>query len=248
MLHKLKRHPFAVETNFEYVLVLTYAWPSELLKPLLPPGLMLDTKEHEGFVAIALVQTRRLRPAGWPKALGRDYFLSGYRIFTRYLTKEGRSLRGLRILRSETDSPLMRFFGNRLTHYDYRSASVSCLRRQGCLQLDISSRDGGGDLEVSAELAGFSRLPEGSPFQSESEARRYAGPLPYTFDYEKETHSIIRIEGRRREWKPRMVPVQVGRASFFEQKPFQGLRLRLASCFYLENIPYLWKKGIREPL
>jgi hypothetical protein len=37
---------------------------SHLLEPLVPPGLTLDTyDEHWGFVVIAVVQTRNLRPA-----------------------------------------------------------------------------------------------------------------------------------------------------------------------------------------
>ena len=35
--------------------------------------------EGHGFLAIARVQTERLRPTGWPAFLGRDFFLSGYR-------------------------------------------------------------------------------------------------------------------------------------------------------------------------
>jgi hypothetical protein len=41
MLHLLKRHPFPVKAFFRQSLVLTYAFPQELLHPLLPPGLGL---------------------------------------------------------------------------------------------------------------------------------------------------------------------------------------------------------------
>jgi Uncharacterized conserved protein (COG2071) len=93
MLHLLKRHPLAIQAYFEWVLVLTYALPESALRPRLTPGLALDTFQGCGFLAIALVQTRALRPAGLPAALGQDFFLSGYRIFTR-LAVGGRSLRG----------------------------------------------------------------------------------------------------------------------------------------------------------
>src|SRR5438552_4181764 len=79
----------------------------------LPPGLQLDTWQGRGFVAIALVQTRGLRPVGLPARLGQDFFLSGYRIFARFTPASGRqrTLRGLRILRSDTDRRLMVLFG-----------------------------------------------------------------------------------------------------------------------------------------
>src|SRR5262249_2308990 len=101
MLAKMRRPPFPVEAFFRHSLVLTYAYPEEVLRPFLPRGLTLDVYEGWGFLAIALVQTEALRPAGWPKALGRDFFLSGYRVFSRYRRPDGGELRGLRILRSD---------------------------------------------------------------------------------------------------------------------------------------------------
>ena len=62
MLHLLKRHPFSVRAFFRQSLVLTYAFPSDILQPLLPPGLALDTYGEYGFLAIAMVQTERLHP------------------------------------------------------------------------------------------------------------------------------------------------------------------------------------------
>ena len=61
-----------------------------------------------------------LRPTFCPAAMGQDFFLTGYRIFARYRTAAGRTLRGLRILRSDTNRELMATirWGNRLTHYN----------------------------------------------------------------------------------------------------------------------------------
>src|SRR2546427_4401923 len=114
MLHLLKRHPFPVSAFFRHSLVLTYAFPPDILQPLLPPGLVLDTYRDSAFLAIALVQTENLRPSFLPAAMGRDFFLSGYRIFTR-LAGGANSKRGLRILRSDTDHPWMVRSGNLLT-------------------------------------------------------------------------------------------------------------------------------------
>src|SRR5437016_4890884 len=112
MRHLFQRHPFAVRAWFRHSLVLTYAFPEAVLRPLLPPGLTLNVHEGFGFLAIALVQTEGLRPAFLPRAFGQNFFLSGYRIFARHRTAAGRNLRGLRILRSDTDSLLMARVGN----------------------------------------------------------------------------------------------------------------------------------------
>ena len=64
--YRLRRHPFPVDAFFDHSLVLTYALPLQSLAPLLPPGLQVDAYGDYGFVAIAMVQTRRLRPAQRP--------------------------------------------------------------------------------------------------------------------------------------------------------------------------------------
>src|SRR5260370_25348191 len=124
MLHVLKRHPLPVKAFFRHSLVLTYAFPQELLRPLLPPGLVLDTYKDFGFLAIAMVHTENLRPAMVPKILGQNFFLSGYRIFTR-LDTASNSIRAFRILRSHTAKRLMVISGNLLTQYAYQHCQVS---------------------------------------------------------------------------------------------------------------------------
>lgn len=252
MLHTLRRHPFPVEAHFEHCLVLTYALPSEVLRTQLPPGLEVDVFGETGeigFIAIALVQTRALRPAGMPRAFSQDFFLSGYRIFARFRTPSGRGLRGLRILRSDTDKRRMAVSGNLLTHYNYCVARVEFRAGPKRLSVGIQTPNAVADLEVVADLRDeASRLPPGSCFATEREARRFAGPLPYTFDYEPQTHSIIAIRGRRREWNPRLVTADVRRITFFSQPPFAAAQPRLVSAFHLADVPYRWDRGIRYAL
>jgi hypothetical protein len=249
MLHQLKRHPFAVRAWFRHSLVLTYAFPEQILRPLLPPGLELDTYERLGFVAIALVQTENLRPEILPAWLGQNFILTGYRIFTRYRTAENRTLRGLRILRSDTNRQLMAFAGNFLTHYNYRIARVQWEETPDCLNVKVSTRGAEADIDLTAILKGEpAALPIGSPFPDQRTARLFAGPLPFTFDYESETHSIILIEGEREEWHPKPVAVEVRQATFFNQAKFDNARPILANAFIVSGIPYRWKRGVREPL
>src|SRR5690606_22039277 len=98
----LKNHPFAVDAFFEHSVVLTFAIPKVQLADIIPTCLELDILRNEwAFLAVAIVQTKNLRPAGFPKWMGNDFFLIGYRIFVRYRTLSGKRLRGLYILRSE---------------------------------------------------------------------------------------------------------------------------------------------------
>ena len=245
----IKRHPLAMTAHFEEVLVLTYALPQEVLTPLLPPGLALDCFGPYGFLAIAIVQTRNMRPQHLPSWLGRDFFLTGYRIFTRFRTTSGRTLRGLRILRSDTDSETMVRWGNHLTHYNYRKVSVDYRRTENAVDFKVVTRDGAADLRVRADLSSEpDSLPAGSPFSDFRTARRFAGPLPFTFDYEPETHSIVRIQGVRKQWSPIPVHVVVLQNSFLQREPFACAPPVLASAFRVANIDYVWKRGVREAL
>ena len=249
MLHVLKRHPFPVRAFFRHSLVLTYALPRRILEPLLPPGLAVDAWKQWGFVAIALVQTEQLRPAFLPAAFGQRFFLSGYRIFARYTTNAGRRLRGLRILRSDTDKLLMKLAGNALTHYNYQRARVALTASATSLDVEIRTPGGEADLAVSADLSSApAALPAGSVFPDHGSARRYAGPLPFTFDYERETHSIIMIEGIRKQWNPMPVRVTVRDCTFFRRHEFDGVEPILSNAFYLRDVPYEWRRGRREAL
>ena len=100
----LKNHPFAVEAFFESSTVLTFAVEKQEISNLIPECLELDTfNDKWAFIAIAMVQTRDLRPKGFPKFMGNDFFLIGYRVFVRYTNTKCIRLRGLYILKSQSN-------------------------------------------------------------------------------------------------------------------------------------------------
>ncbi|MET7289392.1 DUF2071 domain-containing protein [Streptomyces sp. NPDC005573] len=247
MRHLLQRHPVSIRTRFGHSLVLTYALPADVLRPLLPPGLELDTHGGHGFVAVALVDTHDLRPAFLPPALGADFHLTGYRVFVRFPTPGGRTMRGLWILRSDTDSRLMTLGGNLLTRYNYRLARIRSHVADGVLECRIDSADGRADLHVRARVDGSpAPLPPGSPFADTRDARRFAGPLPYTFEHEARTRSMIVIKAFRTHWDPAPVSVDVRRLTFFDHGPFAGTRPVLANAFHVADLDYGWERGVRR--
>ena len=198
-------------------------------------------------MAVALVRARALRPAGLPSRLGQDFFLSGYRVFTTFRQPDGRVVRGLRILRSDADRAAMVTGGNLLTHYNYHRCDARVDASPQRLACAVRSDDGAADLDVAADLTRHD-LPPGSPFASLREARRFAGPLPFTFDYERETHSIVAINGRRTHWQPTPVSVDVRAIAFFDQPAFAGCTPTLAAAFHVRNVSYRWERGVRHAL
>jgi hypothetical protein len=244
MFAALRRHPFAVEAFFRHSLVLTFAYPEELLQRCLPPCLRVDAYEGMGFLAIAMVQTEGLRPAGWPAWTGRDFFLSGYRIFCRYRRQDGRDLRGLRILRSYTDRRTMVWSGNLFTRYHYHHCRVSSRCDDQTMSYAITTAGSEADLSVMVRIGQPAAAPPpGSPFPSLAVARRFAGPLPFTFGYEAATRSMVIVQGVRQHWQPMPVEVEAWQCGFLAQPPFSQAPPRLANAFLVERIPYSWKRG-----
>jgi hypothetical protein len=248
--HLLQRHPVPMSCRFDHCLVVTWALPVPDLESLVPPGLDLDTYDGcWGFVVIAVVQTRHLRPAFLPPSAGRDYALTGYRIFVKHRDQAGRTRRGLHILRSDTDKRSMKLGGNLLTHYRYRLADIDLAPTEHQLAVRITTPAAEADLHVIARLAAESApLPPSSPFRSDQDARRFAGPLPWTFDYEPQTRSVVMIRGHRSQWQPRQVAVEVRTCRFLEHAPFDGAEPRLASAFHVADLDYGWGRGVRVPI
>ncbi|MEY4904942.1 MAG: hypothetical protein RLZZ292_2757 [Bacteroidota bacterium] len=254
MLPFLKNHPFPVEAFFKNSYVLTFAVPKEALQAFLPEGLELDTfQDHYAFIAMALVETTGLRPKGFPTFLGNDFCLIGYRIFVRYTTKAGKRLRGLYILKSETNKRKMELLGNIFTRYKYTTTDIDFgfgMSDFGQTESDKTAI-ASSPLHIQSKKSNFNilldtvsenvALPEQSPFADWKEARRFAGPLPFTFSYNKKTKKMLVIEGVREDWKPQ--PVRVVSYDIAWLNSLNLPSIVLANAFVVKNIPYSWKKG-----
>ncbi|WP_407480111.1 DUF2071 domain-containing protein [Elizabethkingia miricola] len=238
----LKNHPFAVEAFFKSSVVLTFAVPKEQLRGLIPECLELDTFQDKwAFIAVAMVQTSGLRPKGFPEFMGNDFFLIGYRVFVRFTNEKGRRLRGLYIIKSETNKWKMEFFGNIFTHYNYTTTDI--VESENSKTRSIQSHKSNFTLAISKNNENI-LLPESSPFNDWKEARRFAGPLPFTFTYNNEDKSVLIIEGVRQNWTPK--PIQIQDYDFGFLDSLQLKDLVLANAFEIKNIPYYWKKGMLE--
>lgn len=239
MLEFLKNHPFAVEAFFESSTVLTFAIPKEELLHLIPECLQLDTfNDRFAFVAAAMVQTKDLRPKGFPKFMGNDFFLIGYRIFVRYTNKAGKNLRGLYILKSETNKTKMEILGNIFTHYNYTTTDILQAKANGTREIKSMKSKFNLLIDTSAKEVD---LPLHSPFLDWKEARRFAGPLPFTFTYNADKKEVLIIEGVRTNWTPKPLKVIEYNLEFLKDLKLQNAVL--ANAFIIENVPYHWKKG-----
>ncbi len=214
MLSFLKNHPFAVEAFFD------------------------TFNDKWAFIAIAMVQTKGLRTKGFPKFMGNDFFLIGYRVFVRYTNNAGKNLRGLYILKSETNKKKMEFMGNIFTHYNYTTTDI--IQKEETGSKEISSTNSKFTVTIST-IDEVVSLPQNSPFSDWKEARRFAGPLPFTFTYNASAKEVLIIEGVRQNWTP--APVKIIAYDFAFLNSLQLENPILANAFVIKNIPYYWKKG-----
>ncbi|HEX7845719.1 MAG TPA: hypothetical protein VF476_07925, partial [Chitinophagaceae bacterium] len=149
------------------------------------------------------------------------------------------NLRGLYILKSETDKKKMQWLGNIFTHYNYTTTDIKQVEQGDTTQ--ISSQASGFHFRFENNLLGNISLPTDSPFHDWKEARRFAGPLPFTFTYNSIDKEVLIIEGVRENWMP--APLKVLDYHFSLLDSMKLGSIQLANAFVIENIPYYWKKG-----
>jgi hypothetical protein len=243
LLKTLRQHPFPVVAYFDRVVAASFAFPEAVLRPLVPDSLEIDQFEGFGFVTVAMVWTSRLRPAGFPAFLGQDFFLAGYRVFTRLRDDNGRRLRGLKIIRSETDQRRMVWMGNLMTKYNYRFVNVDIEKNGEETRVKTSLADGSPTVDITFGIPnGPVEIPAGSPFKDWHTARLFAGPMPFTFSPEDDGDIVV-VEGSRQDWTPRPILIRKWEVGFFNETPLRGTTPILANAFAVHDVSYRWEKG-----
>src|SRR2546427_12646768 len=96
------------------------------------------------------------------------------------------------------------------------------------LRVSVSSPGHVADLDVVADLSSRpAPRPAGAPFANLEDARRFAGPLPYTFDYEPETNSIVMIKATRRRGEREPLAAVAHTPPALEQPRFTTFKQKL---------------------
>jgi hypothetical protein len=249
-LSRLQHHPFPMATTLQDSFVLLYAVELGALTTFCPPGLELERLNDEyGLVAVATVKAAKLRLRGTPKILGKDFMLTGYRVIVRFTAPDGTVRRALRIIASDTDSPMMNLGGNLFTEYNYQRATIDSTfdDMRSRYSIKITDQHGNVDLDAHADITTDNHLPASSPFASPREARRYTGPLPWTVSYDSSVNSYVGVRGHRQEWRPRLVDAKVNTCTFFNRPEFKTYQHRLAAAFYVTDVGYSWDRGVLIP-
>ena len=131
--------------------------------------------------------------------------------------------------------------GNLVTRYFYTHVDIDW-RKLSNGQQEISTNNG---LKIKvASQSEDVQLPKNSPFPDWREARKFAGPMPFTFSYHAETHTMVTVEGVRDNWTPSPVEILEHEVPFVDQYGFSSMTL--ANAFVVQDIPYEWKKAYQN--
>jgi uncharacterized protein YqjF (DUF2071 family) len=124
--------PF-LTAHWSNLILATYAVPPELLRPRLPPGLELDTRDGQSFVSLVAFDFLRTRVLGipWP----------GYRNFPevnlRFYVRQG-DRRGVTFLREFVPRGLIAWLARLLYNEPYAAAPMRSLPKEEPAQLTVS--------------------------------------------------------------------------------------------------------------
>lgn len=143
-----------VRSTFSRSTILIFAYDVGYLQALLPPGLTVDSDGSIGFLAVAYVDSRSLRPAAVKREIGIGFRLRELLIFCSYTNRSGRRMNGLFLLGSSVSSGVAWIGSKLLTPYvsvEYRKLVIA----------EGSDRSSTTVSDRNALLIECSRLPEG---------------------------------------------------------------------------------------
>ena len=222
---RLRRHPVSDRAHLEDCLTLTYALPPRVLRRFCRRD--SSSRPSAATASSPSRWSRRDRCARrrCPTRSDSDFFLAGYRVFThgsaRRRTHAARPAHPAQRRRPPVD-------GRR--RQSVHALQLSPLRRRGrsprrSHHACASRRaDDSGDLDVTADLT-MPRCRPDRRFAPLREARRFAGPLPFTFDYEPETASpSSRSRRRATTWRPAPVRSTCGTSPSSTSRSSAGAR------------------------
>ena len=233
--------PFPVKAWFDFFVVLFFSIDKDNTLKLIPTPLALDTHNDKALFAVAIVNTKQFRPAFLPKWMGMDFNLVGYRFLTTWQTPEGKQIRGLKIIKSQTNQKFMKILGDKLTQYQFNYNPIQVKTEDSLVTIE------GNGINIKLKIheePSLTPLPQNSIFENWTYARKFAGPLLYTFEVNEFKKQLTITEGTRKNWTPKPIEVISFDLDFLKEEKIKNLNPILSAAFMVRNIPYSWKKAV----
>lgn len=242
------RLPMTMRTVFQDLFLLTYAVPPEGLAALLPPPIHPYVREGCSYISIVVGNMRGMRPAPTPEFLGVNYYQIVYRAVVRLRGRDGVERPGVFFLRSDSNDPVMSYFGNRLTefrfHY-FHTGAINLIRRGDDLLISVETRDKGGDLVAHLRDRGAADRPAAG-FASVYDEKETLVQLFHAYAHDPARGVVYDLEIERGEWHLQRLDLLDGFSAFFMESPFRDAQP--VSMLYIRECSYVWKPMVEIPL
>jgi hypothetical protein len=234
-----------MKTMFQDLLLLTYAVAPERLAALLPPPIYPYVRNGHGYISIVVGNMRGMRPGMVPEFLGTNYYQIVYRAVVRLRHRDGHELPGVFFLRSDSNDPVMSYFGNRLTEFRFHYFHTGAIALFACgddLLISVETKDDGGDLVALArDLGPAERLAPADGFASVADERATLVQLFHAYAYDPGRELIYDLEIERGEWHLHRLDLREHFAAYFMEEPFDATCAWPVSHVYTRECSYVWK-------
>jgi uncharacterized protein YqjF (DUF2071 family) len=245
MSEAARRLPFAMRTVFQDLLMLTYAVAPDRLAALLPPWIHPHVHGGTSYISIIVGNMRGMRAGVLPEFLGTNYYQIVYRAVVRVRDAQGREQPGVFFLRSDSNDPVMSYFGNRFTefrfHY-FHTGAIGLFQRGEEFLVTAQTQDRRGDLVMHLRSDGDAeRWPPAEGFATVLEEKQLLVELFHAFAHDPARDVVYDLEIERGEWHLHRLRLMDGFSAFFEEGPFTAVDARPVSHLYIRECSYVWK-------
>ncbi len=223
----------AIASTFVTNSILLYSCEPSDLQRLLCPGIEVDVIGGRGHLAVAFVDQRHFRPRGLPRWVGRDFFMVEYLAFVTYESSDGRLMRGLYLLRSDTPSRLACIGSRLFTHYRFREIDLEVTHADQVRRFE-SDKAG---IDVALSLA---RIPD-DEVGAWPDYGELSKPRSFNFQHLSRSNATLVIRGVLKGWKPR--PTKVLKADLATVAELNIEFDGPPNAIEVEGVNYLWRNS-----
>jgi uncharacterized protein YqjF (DUF2071 family) len=216
------------------------------MSSILPAPIAPDIYEGHAFLSIVVGQMEKMRPRFVPRIFGVSYNQVVYRLVVRIGDE-----RGVHFLRSDSDSRIMVWFGNRMSFFKFHHAEINSGEDGTDFRFDLVSKGPiPAGIQARFDISSADREPpRDSVFNEHDEAKHWLVELFTAFDVNQDADRLDVVRIDRGEWDISFVAGDVGEYEFMTAgRPFTDQTAVIDSVIYAGDIPYLWHRLERRSL
>lgn len=218
--------------------LLNFRADPQVVQRWLPTPFEAEQREGSAIVGVCLIRLERLRPKGFPGAVGLASENMAHRVAVRYPGQQGPQ-RAVFIWRRETDQTLMEMFGGRIFPGVHDRATFQVREDDTSLSMNVSSADGRTDVSFSAST-GVGWQPT-QLFRNLDEASHFFQGGDCGFSSSLDGRRLEGMHLKSIRWSISPLFVQLNHAAFyFNPKSFPPGSVEFDCGLMMRSVPHEW--------